>query len=141
MQNAANLRDSPACPPMLRAFSLVSVLATLAGCGSAERALTAPASSTPDAPETSECVSNSAPPWQTEWLAAWDLTSAEVLVLPDAPAPDIVFFDGTCVYTTSPVAAPSADAVPGPGLRGTLLAWRASPHGGTLTLPDSSGPG
>ena len=79
-----------------------------------------------------------ASPWIEKWLAAWDLTSRRILRLPDAPAPEIVFYDSSCVYTTSGVTAHGAAPVDGPALRGAKLPWRALAHGGSLTLPDSS---
>jgi hypothetical protein len=79
-----------------------------------------------------------ASPWIEKWLAAWDLTSQRILRLPDAPAPEIVFYDSSCVYTTSGVTALGAAPVDDPALRGTRLPWRALAHGGSLTLPDSS---
>lgn len=79
-----------------------------------------------------------AAPWIDTWLSAWDLTSQRVLRLPDAPPPDIVFYDDRCVYTTSAVTASGARPVEGPALRRTPLPWRALPHDGSLTLPDST---
>jgi hypothetical protein len=77
-------------------------------------------------------------PWIEGWLAAWELTSRGILRLPDAPAPEMVFYDAACVYTTSTVAARGAPTVDGPLWRGAKLPWRSLAHGGSLTLPDAS---
>jgi hypothetical protein len=79
---------------------------------------------------------SSASPWIEAWFAAWELTSE--LRLPDGPPPTIVFYDSSCVYTTSPLTGGDAPAADGPALRGAKLPWRTRPHGGSLTLPDSS---
>ena len=79
-----------------------------------------------------------ASPWIEKWFGAWDLVSRRLLDLPNAPAPQIVFFDSTCVYTTSPVAAHGTPTVSGPKLRGAKLPWHVVAHGGSITLPDSS---
>lgn len=76
-------------------------------------------------------------PWIERWFAAWDLTSREILHLPIAPAPGLVFFDTTCVYTTLEVAAPGAAPDKGPAFQGTTLPWRTAAHGDTLTLPNA----
>jgi len=85
-----------------------------------------------------ECNVGAARPWITRWLAAWEFTSCEILRLPDAPAPTIVFYDSACVYTTSGVTAGGAAPGDGPALGGARLPWRAIAHGDTLTLPDGS---
>lgn len=82
------------------------------------------------------CDVRAASPWIRRWLEAWDLTSREILHLPDAPPPHLILFDTTCVYTTSEVTAPGARVQDGPALRGTALAWRAAPLGDSLTLPN-----
>jgi len=64
------------------------------------------------------CDINAAQPWIQHWLGAWNFTSRQILHLPDAPLPNIIFFDNTCVYTN----------VGGK--------WHATPHGGTITLPN-----
>jgi hypothetical protein len=79
-----------------------------------------------------------AAPWIERWFDAWELTSERILRLPSAPAPEIVFFDRTCAYTTSSVTAHGAAPVEGPTLHGIRLPWRAVAHGGRLTLPDGS---
>jgi len=84
------------------------------------------------------CGMAAASPWIETWLGAWQLTSREILHLPDAPAPELVFYDSACVYTTSAVTAGGAPPVEGPALLGARLPWRALAHGGSLTLPDSS---
>jgi hypothetical protein len=89
------------------------------------------------APGSGPCDLTAASPWIERWLSAWDLTSREILRLPDAPPPGIVFYDSACVYTTMPVAAPGAAPAKGPSLRGAALDWRAATHGDTLRLPNS----
>jgi hypothetical protein len=84
------------------------------------------------------CSVSAARPWITRWLAAWELTSRDILKLPDAPAPNIVFYDSACVYTTSGVSAGGAPPVEGPKLLGAKPPWRAIAHGDSLTLPDGS---
>ena len=79
-----------------------------------------------------------ASPWIEGWFAAWELTSRGILRLPDAPAPEMVFYDAACVYTTSTVAARGAPTVDGPLWRGAKLPWRSFAHGGALTLPDAT---
>jgi hypothetical protein len=86
----------------------------------------------------SPCEVAAASPWINRWLAAWELTSREILRLPDAPPPTLVFYDSSCVYTTSSVSAGGGSPEDGPALRGARLPWQASAHGDTLTLPDSS---
>ena len=86
----------------------------------------------------SGCSVSAASPWIERWLGAWELTSKQILKLPDAAAPNIVFFDSACVYTTSEVAARGARAAKGPKLHGVKLSWRAVAHGDSLTLPDGS---
>jgi hypothetical protein len=85
-----------------------------------------------------ECSVRAASPWITRWLAAWELTSWDILKLPDGPAPSIVFYDSACVYTTSSVTAGGAAPGDGPTLFGAKLPWRAIPHGDSLTLPNGS---
>lgn len=82
------------------------------------------------------CDVPAASSWIQPWLDAWQLTSREILRLPDAPAPHIVFFDSTCIYTTYPASAPQAREVEGPALLGKPLRWRASEHGDSLVLPE-----
>lgn len=81
------------------------------------------------------CDLATASPWISRWFAAWEFTSRQILRLPDAPAPTIVFYDSACVYTTSAVTAPGVAAVTGPALRGTPLLWRTVAHDDSLTLP------
>ena len=83
------------------------------------------------------CDLAAASPWISRWLGAWGFTSHEILHLPDAPPPNIVFFDSSCVYTTSAVTAAGVPASKGPMLRGTGLLWRATPHGDSIVLPNS----
>jgi len=95
----------------------------------------APRSTQAAAPRPAACDMTAASRWIQEWLAAWELTSREILGLPDVPAPGLVFFDSLCVFSTLPVAAPGAKAQKGPSLRGESLRWYATPHGDTLRLP------
>jgi hypothetical protein len=96
-----------------------------------------PLAASADAPVPG-CSVAAASAWITRWLAAWELTSRDILHLPDAPAPNIVFYDSACVYTTSGVTAGGAAPVDGPGLCGAKLPWRAIAHSDSLTLPDGS---
>ena len=84
---------------------------------------------------TPACDMAAASPWISRWFAAWELTSRQILRLPDAPPPNIVFYDSACVYTTSPVTAPGVAAVTGPSLRGAALLWRTVAHYDSITLP------
>ncbi len=97
------------------------------------------AESRPSIQANPPCDLTAAKPWIAQWLAAWDLTSGEILRLPPAPPPGLVFYDSSCVYTTSAVtagASASAKAGEGPGLGGSGLTWRVGNHGDTLTLPN-----
>jgi len=77
-----------------------------------------------------------ATPWISRWFSAWELASGEIMRLPHAPAPGLVFYDDTCVYTTIGMTAPEAKVVDGPALLGQKLPWRVKPHGGSLMLPE-----
>ncbi len=81
------------------------------------------------------CDMAAADPWIEHWFAAWQLTSRDILKIPDAPAPNFVFFDSACVYTTSKVSAYGAPPVKGPKLLGKKLEWRAVAHDGEITTP------
>jgi hypothetical protein len=121
---------------MLRTSAHLFVAAlSLTACTA--RAVT-PWSPTTDASEGPTCALDAAAGWIGEWLRAWEFTSEQILGLSDAVAPEIVFYDASCVYTTSAVTAGGADPGTGPGLRGRALPWRAIPHGGMITMPDSS---
>jgi len=96
------------------------------------------AKASPTASAPAACDVTAASPWIERWFAAWDLASRGILRLSDAPPPEIVFFDGTCVYTTSAATGGDAPIADGPALSGTKLPWRARAHGGTLTLPNST---
>jgi hypothetical protein len=113
----------------LRFRERIRTLAGMAACGAILAGHAAPA-------RAASCDVAAASPWISRWLAAWDLASREILRLPDSPPPDIVFYDSSCVYTTSSVTAPGVPAIAGPALRGAALAWRATTHGDTLTLPN-----
>jgi hypothetical protein len=84
------------------------------------------------------CTMLAASPWIQKWFDAWELTSQEILRLPDAPPPTIVFYDSSCVYTTSAVTAGDIAPEDGPTLRGAKLPWRAAAHGDSITLPTAS---
>ena len=84
------------------------------------------------------CDMSAAAPFINRWFAAWDLVSGELMHLHDAPSPDVVFYDSLCVYTTSSVAAPGAQPVDGPSLRGQKLSWRAAAHGDSITFPNGT---
>lgn len=84
------------------------------------------------------CDMAAASPWIGHWFEAWDLTSRDIMHLPAAPAPDIVFFDSACVYTTSKVTAPSVRVADGPRFGKQKLSWRVAAHGDTLTLPNAN---
>lgn len=86
---------------------------------------------------TAACDLALASPWISRWFAAWELTSRQILRLPDAPAPEFVFYDSACVYTTSSVTAGGAAPGGGPVLLGRELPWRAVAHDDSLTLPNS----
>ena len=121
--------------------SLLAIVAAglFAGCVTSQSVSEGEASPRPTAVGADRCaVDDEVSGWAGRWLDAWTLASTDVLDLTDAPAPDIVFFDDICVYTTVALTASGAPVVPGPDLGGERLAWRAAPHGGTLTLPDSS---
>jgi hypothetical protein len=120
---------------VLLSLTALTALAA-AGCASRRTAIHEP--SEPPSAAGVTCDLAAAGAWIEKWFAAWDLASQRILRLPDAPPPDIVFFDSACVYTTSEVTAAGAPVVDGPRLRGTKLSWRARAHGGSLTLPNSS---
>lgn len=84
---------------------------------------------------TPTCDMSPATGWLQKWMSAWELASIQILRLPDAEPPLVLFYDDHCVYTTSPVSV-TGKIVSGPSLRGASLAWRTAVHGGTLILPD-----
>ena len=63
--------------------------------------------------DTPACDVAAASPWIGRWLAAWELASREILRLPDAPPPNLVFYDSACVYTTAEAALPGITPVDG----------------------------
>lgn len=82
------------------------------------------------------CRMADAAPALSRWLAAWELASRELLHLAPAPAPELVFFDEHCVYTTSAVSAGGLPPVAGgPTLFGVPLPWRALAHHGAVVSP------
>lgn len=113
---------------MSRFFCLI-VFGVLAACASTAAAAPAPAPA---------CDLAAASPWITRWFEAWELTSREILKLPDAPPPNVIFYDSACVYTTCGVTVAGPPGDDGPTLRGTKLPWRVAAHDDSLTLPDSS---
>ncbi|MGK2858911.1 MAG: hypothetical protein ACSLFQ_17065 [Thermoanaerobaculia bacterium] len=122
---------------MRRSLFVLVTLAVLPGSGCATHRAAAPASS-PASVAAAPCDMKSARPWIERWLGAWELASERLLKLPEAPAPELVLYDGTCAWTTSAVTAGGAPIVDGPSLHGAKLPWRALPHGGSLKLPDGS---
>ena len=106
---------------------------SLVGCAT-QRAVQRPA--LPVRSNAASCDLGAASPWISRWLAAWELASNEILHLPDAPPPNIVFYDSSCVYTTLEVSARAIP--PEEGLQGTPLPWRAFAHNDSITLPDLS---
>src|SRR5688500_18879979 len=80
------------------------------GCASARRGAGRVAAGAP----VSACDLAAASPWIRRWFTAWELMSQQVLRIPDAPAPDFVFYDTSCVYTTSRVTTDRASAGDGP---------------------------
>ena len=123
---------------MRRALDWIPTVAILAllGCASQNAGSGGRAAAVP--PGAATCDMAAASPWIENWLDAWELASRRILRVPDAPPPEIVLFDSACVYTTSALTAGGLPPVEGPALRGTPLPWRALPHGGSLSLPDSS---
>ncbi len=122
---------------MILAFAWVLVFGALSVAGWVYRGHTAQ-THTGVQSTTPSCDLAAASAWISRWFAAWDLTSEQILHLPDAPPPQIVFYDSACVYTTSEVTAGGISPGSGPALRGTKLPWRAVAHHDTLTLPNSS---
>lgn len=84
------------------------------------------------------CSMSAASAWIGRWLAAWEFTAKRVLKLSGAPPPEILFYDASCVYSTSAVSGLGLEVQRGPSLSGVELPWRTYAHGGTITLPDSS---
>ena len=74
--------------------------------------------------------------WVEKWFSAWELTSKEVLSLPQDTPPEMLFFDEKYIYTTSKVSAPNGSLLNGPKLFEKKLPWRMAPHNGQITLPD-----
>lgn len=121
---------------MLRAFTSMFACGALLLVGS-------PAQGTTARPEmgqsnTASCDLATASSWINRWFAAWELTSKEILHLPDAAPPTVVFYDSSCVYTTSDVTVAARPVDHGPLLRGAKLPWRTALHRDSLTLPDAS---
>jgi hypothetical protein len=112
-----------------------TIRASLPFLGCALAALAANAATTKPAP--APCDVAAASQWIDPWFSAWELTSREILRLPDAQPPQIVLYDSACVFTTSPVSVARAPSDQGPALRGARLPWRAALHGDSLTLPDA----
>lgn len=74
--------------------------------------------------------------WLQNWFTAFELVSNDVFHLPAEPAPLMLFFDKTFVYTTSAISAPAGDTINGPSLLGEKLTWKKAEHHGQLILPD-----
>jgi len=69
------------------------------------------------------------------WLEAWELVFNEIYKLDSYRSSDFVFFDGTYVYSTSPITVENGVKVDGPDLFGKKLSWKKMAHGGQITLP------
>lgn len=110
-------------------YLLALIAWSFAGCGPKAVTESGVAGTSP------ACSMDAANPWIEQWFAAWKLTSQQILRIPDAPAPNFVFFDSSCVYTTSKVSAYGAPPVKGPKLLGKKLEWRAVAHDGEITTP------
>ncbi len=76
------------------------------------------------------------PEWLSRWIGAWEAMAGNVLKLPPAAAPLMLFYDNAYVYTTSAVSAPAGEPFEGPTFFGNRLPWRKRAHADTLTLPD-----
>jgi hypothetical protein len=116
-----------------RSFRIASALMVwglVVGCASRQSVARAAVQ-----PATVPCQLASAAPWITRWLEAWDLTSRQILHLRDATSPNFVFYDNTCVYTTSKVTG-AAVAGRGATVSGTAHAWWVVQHAGRITLPN-----
>jgi hypothetical protein len=74
--------------------------------------------------------------WLSRWIGAWEAMAGNVLKLPPAAAPIMLFYDSKYVYTTSEVSAPEGEPFEGPTFFGNTLPWRKSAHPDTLTIPD-----
>ncbi len=74
--------------------------------------------------------------WLSRWIGAWEAMAGNVLKLPPAAAPIMLFYDNAYVYTTSEVSAPGGEPFEGPTFFGNRLPWRKRAHSDTLTLPD-----
>ncbi|MEQ8584231.1 MAG: hypothetical protein RIC30_00880 [Marinoscillum sp.] len=85
---------------------------------------------------TSETETTLAISWLEDWLSAWELISTEVLQLPKADPPAMLFYDQKYVYTTSQVSAPEGVPFSGPSFFGLELDWRMQEHRDTLIIPD-----
>jgi hypothetical protein len=121
---------------VIRTFATTCACGALLLVGSPAQGVTA--KSDRGRSNVASCDLAAASSWINRWFAAWELTSKQILHLPDAPPPTVVLYDSSCVYTTSEVtvAAPPVDN--GPVLQGAKLPWRAALHGDSLTLPDAS---
>ena len=86
-------------------------------------------------PAVSRCSIRAAAPWIKRWTDAWDLTSRSILHLSSRRDPNFVFYDDSCVYTTSRVTAGAGSRERGVSLAKRL--WWATSHDDSLTLPDS----
>jgi hypothetical protein len=123
---------------MIRASAQLSAMVAalaMSGCAGRPNALQDPS---PNAHSGSTCRIDTAAAWITGWLTSWEFTSKVVLDLNEAVPPEIVFYDTSCVYTTSAVTAGAAGIAGGPVLHGRKLPWRVLSHHGIITLPDSS---
>jgi uncharacterized protein YceK len=121
--------------PFVRRIAVVLILAACSLSGCASRGAVAP----PAVRQAQQpCTVATAAPWISYWLRAWNLTSKEILRLPDVPPPNLVFFDSACVYTTSRVTAGVSASAAGTAVDGSSLRWWAVPHHGEITLPNGT---
>jgi len=108
---------------MGKGFVLAAVL-TLSACASA------PASAPPAAPAAPGCaVSAEDQAWIDRALETWRFASREITSIHPTGDFGAVFFDATCK-----LSSPNALSV----ARDSDATWAASPHSGTITLPDGN---
>lgn len=114
----------------MRTLSMVPAasLLALAACGSHAAGAMAPASAA--------CGLDAA--WVQQVLDLWERSTTEVLQVPSAPLPYMVYFDHRCSYDVNAPAAPgpAAQALPPLRFRGAPVSVWATVHGGAVRLPD-----
>lgn len=114
-----------------RSVTLLAFVQVVAACATGRPEVPAPTAVLSSA---AGCDIATATPWMRKWLTAWEVTSRDLLRVPPVQAPDFLFFDARCVYTTID-AKPAANPGTAPSLFGIPLFWRAFPHHDTLTFP------